>query len=105
MTRLQRFRAAVERLFSPDYGTCKVCNRPWNRVEPHSVTYETTWYPYSTVQIPGVIFPAGSSRGVFAICEGCWPTLTVDERVAIMRSVLGDREVWPEIEQAIRVAA
>jgi hypothetical protein len=78
-------RAALERIRYPSYSTCGKCRRPWATVEPH-VTM-VTW-----------------ERGYFPLCEGCWESMTPDQRLPYYRKqYVSDRGRidWPSTELAV----
>lgn len=58
--------ASVERFLLPHLGTCGKCRRPWKTgilgVVPHDTEYS-------------------NGSGCFPLCEGCWLSLTIAERL------------------------
>ena len=91
-TRLGIRRALADRAqeLSPGIATCRYCNMPWTVVYHHNTNY--------------------GNRGCFPLCELCWQTLTIDERLPYYRELWEswgwdnwdkDRS-WEKIEAAVR---
>jgi hypothetical protein len=78
-------RARLSNLLSVGTGWCGCCGRRWGTVDEHVVNYT-------------------SRSGAFAICEECWPSLTVEQRVGHMRRHHGNSGSWNLIEAATRTA-
>lgn len=87
--RLRRLLASVWPAFG--LARCSHCHMPWgNRSrEPHLVEYA-----------PG--------RGVFVVCEWCWPRTSVEERLRYAADLVfcrwEDADDWCAIESAFLVA-
>lgn len=79
-------RSRIANFLSVGVGWCGCCGRRWDDTKEHVVNYT-------------------ARNGAFAICEDCWPGLTVDQRVAHMGRHHGGRgRTWNLIEAATRAA-
>lgn len=57
----RKFIGNIARIFSPGYGTCYRCERPWTVCNGHTTMYN-------------------DSNGAFPLCEECWKELLPTER-------------------------
>ena len=86
-TFLQRLKSFFYRLIHPDYGWCGRCKMPWAGVESHCTNYTDV-------------------RGCFPLCEDCWNSLTIEERLPYYRLLWSSwtvehRPDWELIEKAV----
>lgn len=101
-------RAFLERLLSPHLGRCYRCDRPW-------VTAATRTRGNVTRQLRhrrflGLVGVRGHSTwhsdgfACFPLCEGCWSSLTPEQRVPYYREMLADWEQWAPVPTETRAA-
>ncbi len=73
--------AHIEKLLSPNWGTCNRCDRPWNHVERHT----THILGVSTLEYRGTEL-VQVFISIASICETCWLELeTVEARLPFYR--------------------
>lgn len=84
----QKAKSFFYRLIHLGYGCCFRCKMPWASVKSHSTNYTKT-------------------EGCFPLCEDCWESLTVKERLPYyyllwMSWESKHRPNWNLIEEAVR---
>ena len=76
--RLRRRLAPLARLLAPGYGCCQHCRMPWKFVQGHIVNYRP-------------------DRGVFVVCEDCWPLVTPQQ---VFLHAIAATEDWEDQDRA-----
>jgi len=83
----RRLYSVFYRLAHPSYSSCRHCGMPWSNVEGHS-TYYT------------------EGRGCFPLCEDCWSSLTIEERLPYYKQLWSSWPIpkpdWNLIEKAVK---
>ena len=83
-------KSITAKLLAPGYGTCYRCDMPWKFVNPHSTYYV-------------------ENRGCFPLCEDCWQTLTIEQRLPYYKTLWAEWQKngpdsikkWELIEKAV----
>jgi len=98
--------AAVERFFSPQFGTCQKCERPWNHVDHHITPLLGVDRVEPDVETGELVL---WSSGMFPLCEVCWAELKTGEaRLPYYRMTYdewlldaGSNFTWEEIRVSV----
>lgn len=59
---MKRFRIWLSRFMNPNVGSCSQCGISWAATHGHNTEYQI-------------------GSGIFVLCEECWQTMTVEERL------------------------
>lgn len=96
--RRDSLRARFERLLSPGLGTCYRCCRPWKhpkfkRVGPRTWQQQNRLRFWGHVGVVEHTTPYKRGNGCFPLCEGCWSSLTPEERLPYYQRLV-HRWMW-----------